>query len=61
MKEITLLVKIKGPFLRGALGDCLSCLYARAGCAHTLKHPIMVLLIEENTGKIGLQLAIIKV
>ena len=33
MKEITLLVKIRGLFfLRGALGGCLSCLYARAGC-----------------------------
>ena len=37
MKEITLLVKIRGPFfLCGVLGDYLSCLYARAGCDCTL-------------------------
>ena len=39
MKEITLLVKIRGPFfLRGALGDCLFCLYARASCGQYEKY-----------------------
>ena len=33
IKEISLLVKLRGLFFIQALGECLSCLYARAGCA----------------------------
>ena len=45
IKEITLLVKIRRLFFIRALGECLSCLYARAGCASNQWDNLLELLI----------------